>query len=171
MDTHDTKMMLQALEELHQERDAAAIAFETKESFEMAYMARWSVVETSVKRIVYADACSSLRLQLEEWRKFLDDPSRKTPSPIRHFPIESSKAKLPTAEELKKRYSTASNLLELLDSTKKFRKKRNSIAHSAEAFGQRATYETYKAKVATATEELREALSSAKPPRSGRVDA
>jgi hypothetical protein len=45
---------------------------------------------------------------------------------------------------------------------KKFREKRNSIAHSAEAFGQRATYEEYKDKVAAATGELREALSSAK---------
>jgi hypothetical protein len=171
MNPNDTKALRQALDELLQERDAAAIAFEAKESFEMAYVARWSVVETSVKRILYAEAVASLRPQLEEWQKFLDDPSRKAPNPIRHFPIDSSKAKLPTAEDLKKRYSAAPNLLELLDSTKKYRKRRNSIAHSAEAFGQRATYEEYKTKVAAATAELREALSSAKTPRAGRVDA
>jgi hypothetical protein len=171
MHPNDTKALLQALDELHQERDATAIAFETKESFEMAYVARWSVVETSVKRIVYAEACTTLGQQLEEWRKFLDEPSRKTPNPIRHFPIDSSKAKLPSSEELKKRYSSAPNLLELLDSTKKYRKRRNSIAHSAEAFGQRATYEEYKAKVTAATAELRKALSGVKPRRASRIDA
>jgi hypothetical protein len=92
----------------------------------------------------------------------LHESSGKAPNPIRHFPIDSSNPKLPNAEHLKKRYSAAPNLLELLDSKKKFRKRRNSIAHSAEAFGQRATYEEYKDKVAAATGELREALSSAK---------
>lgn len=159
MKTHQSIVLLQALEQLLQQREAVAIAFEAKDSFEMAYMARWSVVETFVKRIIYAEACESLSAKLEEWRKFLDDPREKTPNPIRHFPVEPSKSKLPSSEELKKRFSPSSNLVELMDSNKKFRKKRNSIAHSAEAFGQRATYEEYKAKVVAATEELRESLA------------
>lgn len=165
MNINHSKKLLPALEKLYQERDELALLFESKDSFEMAYVARWSVVETLVKQIVYTEVCSSLGTQLEEWRRFLDQPGRKTPKSIRHFPIEPSKAKLPTAVELKKRYSTASNLLELLDPEKKYRRKRNSIAHSAEAFGHRATYEEYKAKVAAATAELRDALTPAMPPR------
>jgi hypothetical protein len=161
MNLNDTKALLQALDALHKERDAAAVVFEAKDSFEMAYMARWSVVEMSVKRIVHAQACNSLRLRLEEWRKFLDEPNREAPNPILSFPIELSKAKLPSSKDLKKQYRAAPNLLDLLDSTQKYRKKRNSIAHSAEAFGQKATYDEYRAKVAAATSELRESLSSA----------
>jgi len=162
MNPNDTNVLLLKLDQLLQERNSAAIEFEAKESFEMAYLARWSVVETTVKRILYAEAVASLRPKLEEWRKFLDEPSGKSPVPIRHFPVEPSRAKLPTAEDLKKRYSAAPNLLELLDSKKRFRKRRNSIAHSADAFGQRTTYEEYKDKVKAATGELREALSSGK---------
>jgi len=158
MNTISPKELPRAFEALYKDKSAAALAFESKDSFEMAYLARWSVVETTVKLITHAEACQLLRLQLDEWSRFLDKPNRKSPNPIRHFPTDAAKSKLPTATELKKQFATALNLLELLDPAKKYRKKRNAIAHSAEAFAQASTYEEYKAKVQTATDELRKAL-------------
>lgn len=152
--------LLQALDKLDQEREEVARAFESKQSFEMAYVARWSVVETLIKRIVYAEGCRSLRIQLQAWLEFIDGQTRKPPNAIRQFPIEPSKAKLPTSAELKLRYGNAKNLLELLDSTKKYRRRRNSIAHSAEPFAQRETYDEYKMKVVAAIGEMREVLGS-----------
>ena len=171
MNIIDTKALLQSLDSLHQERDAAALAFESKGSFEMAYVARWSVVEAMVKRVVHAELCASLRLQLDEWREYLDEPGTTAPKVIRQFPIEVSKAKLPTANDLREKFSKSSNLLELLDPIKKYRKKRNAIAHSADAFAQMSKYEEYKAKVAAATEELRQMLSKTRSRETDRIDA
>ena len=52
----------------------------------------------------------------------------------------------------------ATHLLEVLDPDKKYRRKRNNIAHFAESFSKPATYEEYRAKLDAALAELRKFL-------------
>ena len=163
--------LLRALDDLSQQKTTAALHFEEMNSLEMAYLARWSVVESILKRVVHATACDSLRQQMDEWRAFLDEPTRKPPKLIRNVPTDPSKSSLPTSTDLNSHFASAPNLLELLDPDKKYRKKRNAIAHSAEAIGQKKTYEEYKAKVEGAIIELRTAIASAMPVSLRRADA
>ncbi len=142
--------------------------FEMQGSLEMAYLARWNVVEVAVKQHVYRSTCMSLRAKLNEWITFLDDPAKRTPPPIRTFPTDPTRTKLPISSELDKEFASALHLLELLDPTKKYRIKRNAIAHSAESFGRRTTYDEYKRKVEAATAELRESLSRITSPEVAR---
>jgi hypothetical protein len=164
MSTPDPKQLLAALDALYAEKTCVALEFESRDSHEMAYLARWSVIETMLKSFFFATACQSLKPKIDEWKQFLDNPTRKIPQPIpmRDFPAERDKAKLPTPAELKTKFGSALNLLELLDPTKRYRRKRNSIAHTAEAFGPKTDYTEYKEKVELATAELRKVFALAK---------
>lgn len=159
MNISDHDLLLRELEETYKEKSAIANAFEAKDSLEMAYVARWSVIEHMVKRITHSVDCLSLAGRLDQWMKYLEDKNRKLPDPIKSFPVDPARAKLPASTDLKAQLQDAPNLIELLDPSKKYRRKRNSIAHAADSIGKKATYDEYKAKVEAATVELRNILS------------
>lgn len=144
---------------LEVERTHAAQVFEEKESFEMAFVARWSIVETVVKCVVADAGLQTLGKQLQEWMRFLDGSEKTRPRPIKRFPSAPEDSRLPVSSEIEKHFPSATDLLDLLDPSKKFRRKRNAIAHSADAFASRRTYEEYRAKVVAAIAELHAVLN------------
>ena len=153
----DTKHLVAFLDRLCVDRLTASTDYEAKNSYEMAYLARWSVIEGVIKEWAAIEQLDQFRPDLLAWHNYVSDTSLKRPAPIKRFPIDPARAKLPTIAELKGKLN-ATHLLEVLDPDKKYRRKRNNIAHFAESFSKPATYEEYRAKLDAALAELRKFL-------------
>lgn len=149
---------LSRLTELCKEKLPLAEKFELNQSFEMAYVARWSIIEQVTKHIAASASAIRLRSDLKAWLEYLDDPKRIRPAVIRSFVSDPVSAKLPQTSVLVEVLGEVPNLSDVLDTSKKFRRKRNAIAHDAEPFGSLQIYEDYKAKLESATLELKSAL-------------
>ena len=80
------------LEELIMLEDANAnlsTEYEKKESYEMAFIAIWSVLEKIMKSIASVGMRKNLRLNVNSWIEYLDNPEKtKKPKDVKNFSIE-----------------------------------------------------------------------------------
>ena len=151
--------LLKAFDKLHAKKIALAKDFETKQSFEMAYIALWSMIECNIK--CFEHAVNQGLTNFDIWISCLEELAQAqmnsdSDDSDLHEPLRKN---LPRQEFFLKFFGAdAPALIELMDTKKKYRRKRNKIAHSAEPFGRRETYENYKAKTDQAINEFRDIL-------------
>lgn len=107
------------------------------ERFGAAYLATWCIFESFAKEIAPECQRAELRVLLNEWQSFLDGTSQNKPKPISSGKFDLSERRtqrIPSDGLLSQLVATedAVNFYELINSGKKFRKRRNAIAHSGE---------------------------------------
>lgn len=103
----------------------------------MAYLATWSILESFAKEVAPLCRRAELRALLEGWLHFLDDNGPGNPKIISSgkFQIDKKESDKIPAESLLKILidaDLARNFYEVIDADKKYRKRRNVIAHSGE---------------------------------------
>lgn len=103
----------------------------------MAYLATWSILESFAKEVAPLCRRAELRALLDGWLHFLDGNGSGNPKIISSgkFQIDKKESdKIPTESILKILIDAdlARNFYEVIDADKKYRKRRNVIAHSGE---------------------------------------
>jgi len=154
--------ILETFEQLKNNRIKDSENYENNESYEMAYIALWSIIETILKDIETKRKKDILLEKVTEWKNYLEG-KRKKPSKINSFeyvqknipPISGIEDSLgldscPTIREI---INTNSE-----EGTKMWRNKRNDIAHKAKGFKNYTTYKKYKDKILKGIKELEKNL-------------
>ena len=143
---------------------ALQLAHEESENFGMAYLSLWAIVEDFAVRLGPICQRVTLKRSLDEWLAFLNGHSSVLPRIIStgKFDLASEvTAKIPPENLLTIiiAIEVAPKFYELLDSKKKYRKRRNSIAHTGETVS-KEVYEDFKEKVFLALSEIESWLSA-----------
>lgn len=132
--------------------------YEDKVSYESAYLIKWQFIEKIVKELAEDVRKNQLLDKLKLWIDYLENENSKKPSDIRNFSITSNK--IPEPDLIVKCFNKEiPNLLKVLNADDKFRKRRNSIAHSFEKFKKYETYEIYSRMLDEAILELQSELT------------
>lgn len=136
---------------------------ERDERFGVAYLALWNVLESFAKDVAPLCQRVELRMQLEDWIYFLRGDKKEKPKNItaEKFNINKVKyEKIPTASLLKIliKSSDGENFFEIIDPNKKYRKRRNNIAHSGEE-PSKDVYDEFNCKALRAIDEVEAWLS------------
>jgi len=158
------QQLLENFNTLRTEQIAVAAEYEESQSYEMAYIAIWSILETSLKDITPHAKKIVLLKKINEWKNYLEDNGRKPQNKIGSFqctrsntipPILLIEALLGDCPIIKEILNTESK-----NGSTKWRNKRNKIAHTAEGFQRFETYQEYKNKLLNVLDEFARALSS-----------
>lgn len=134
---------------------------EGAESWAMAYLARWAVIEDFAKRLGAIRQHIQLQESLAEWLHYLEAgraAGNKAPKKIPQgsFDLPADKTKVIPQNNILHAFLpevTAPVLYELLDADKKYRKRRNKIAHSGEGVSE-SVYQEFKTKYELAVTEI-----------------
>ncbi|EIV1738042.1 hypothetical protein L7E62_004686 [Vibrio parahaemolyticus] len=152
--------IIEELTKLEHEHFALSDSYESNGSYEMSYMALWTILEHILKPIASEGMKKKLQRSLHEWIDHLESPvSGKKPKDIKSFKTEYSSTSIPPISLIEEAIGDVPKLKVLMDSNGKYRKKRNSIAHRAEKLS-KSIYSDYKSTVILALEELRVVLQS-----------
>lgn len=140
-----------------------AAAYEAKQSYEMAYIALWSVLEAALKDITPKAKQMSLLQKIHEWRLYLEAGGNSKPREIKSFQCTRSET-IPHISLIEVLLGNCPTIKEILNTeskngSTKWRDKRNNIAHNAEAFKQLKTYKEYKNKLLAGLDEFAGRLS------------
>ena len=161
-----TIFMTQFLDHREKQKSAAS-GFEQSGSLEMAYIASWSTLEFAMKEVASVATRNKLRLQLMSWMSYLDKITSDRPAEIKSFAIQYTSDRIPNMSLVEQELGQLPALSEVMDTNKKYRKKRNNIAHHAEPFIKVDKYQDYKAAITDALSELQDAIAkkaSTQPP-------
>jgi hypothetical protein len=150
------------------------VVHEQSENFGMAYLALWAIMEDFATRLGPVCQRADLKKSLQEWLTFLSEEMLTTPTKISSGKFDLAKeatAKIPPISLLKVLLETeaAPNFYELLDPEKKYRKRRNLIAHSGEGVSKKV-HEEFKGKILLALNEIEIWLGAAIKARVESVD-
>ena len=145
-----------------QRQEVIAINFEQQVNYPMAYLAYWTIIEDFVKSLVPLCQRINLKRDVMQWSLYLDENIKKKPKAIKEhsFKLSNKKAKgIPSEDVLLNVLDNAivPNLFETLNTSKKYRKRRNRIAHFAEDVSQ-DVYMDFKRILLLSTEEIEEWL-------------
>ena len=154
----DYHQLCSVFDELIEKQIDLANKYEKNNSLAMAYLCRWIVLEKTLKALYGARVKINLKIQLEEWIEYLNSENKQAPNKITNFSVNP--ISIPAIKSIKKELGKIPQIEKVLSSDGKWRKKRNTIAHGAEEFGQRTTYDEYKIDLGNAIEELRKRLRS-----------
>lgn len=141
-----------------------AAIYENTQSYEMAYIAQWSILEGALKDITpYAKKIILLK-QISDWKEYLEGKSSNPPKEIRSFQMTRSD-KIPPISLVEAFLGECPVIKEVINTdsksgSTKWRDKRNRIAHNAESFIRFETYQDYKIKILEAVNEFEELLSN-----------
>ena len=158
------QQILQNFNRLRTEQTVIAANYEENKSYEMAYIALWSILETALKDITPYAKKIVLLSKVNEWKDYLDGNSNNTPKEIRSFQCTRSD-KIPPVSLVEALLGECPIIREILNSeskngSTKWRDKRNRIAHNAEGFHRLETYQEYKNKLLDGMDEFVRAISS-----------
>lgn len=144
----------EAFIKLKERKILEAIKYEKKESFEMAYISLWSVLEQGIR--LYAT--EGMRIQLHEkiklWDAFLSDKTKNKPKEIRNFNIEYTSTSIPQMTLVEKSLGKMKQVSKVMNTKGKWRNRRNRIAHDASDFYDKEKYLEYKHEILLAIDEL-----------------
>ncbi len=145
---------LNKLRELQTKRYAESSSYEENKSFEMAYIAMWSVLEKGLH--IYANDAVKHRLHtnVQKWDKYLSGTTKSKPEPIGNFSLEHSNRTIPPVPLIESILGKMSQVSKVLDSKGKYRIKRNKIAHEASRFINEDKYKEYKHELMKAIDQL-----------------
>ena len=132
--------------ELRDKQIISATEYEKNKNYQMAYIAYWAILEDFVKRLGPICMQIALKKELQEWLGYIQNKSLKKPKPITQRTFDIPKEKLNTipSETLLLHVlikDDVPNIFKVLNPGEKFRKRRNSIAHSAENISEKTYYE------------------------------
>jgi hypothetical protein len=152
------KNILEELIKLEKEHLVLSASYEENESYEMSFVALWTVLEHIMKPIASIGMQKELQSKLHEWSKHLEHPEvGRKPKEIRSFNTEYISTSIPSVSLIEVAIGEVPKLKKLMDSNGKYRKKRNNIAHRAEKLSQK-TFTDYKMTVQDAIIELKTVL-------------
>ncbi len=150
--------ILENFNRLRTEQIGIAANYEENQSYEMAYIALWSILETALKDITPQAKKVVLLKKVNEWKKHLEGNNNNTPKEIRSFQCTRSD-KIPAISLVEALLGDCPNIKEILKNeskhgSTKWRDKRNRIAHNAEGFHRLETYQEYKNKLLDGMDEF-----------------
>jgi len=143
--------------ELRDKQIISATDYENNNNYQMAYIAYWAILEDVVKRLGPICMQIALKKELQEWLGYIQNKNQKKPKPITQRTFDIPKEKLNTipSETLLQHILSkddAPNVFKVLNPNERFRKRRNSIAHSAENISEK-TYHEFKTAINNAIQE------------------
>ena len=152
--------------ELRKKQENLAIEYEGKESFEMAYLSRWYVLEKILKILDAECRKEQLYLQVCEWKKHLENQNSKKPSNIKSFDLteQDTTPDIGKIGKIEKHLNCELPIIKIIMNTNqkngstKWRDKRRNIAHAAEPFRKKETYEEYCNKIMEGISEIEQVL-------------
>lgn len=156
--------ILEKFNRLRTEQAGIAANYEDNKSYEMAYIALWSTLETGLKDITPKAKKVVLLKKVNEWKSYLEDSNKNTPKEIKSFQCTRSD-KIPPISLIEALLGDCQTIKEILNTeTKngsiKWRDKRNRIAHNAEGFHRLETYQEYKNKLLDGMDEFVRLISN-----------
>jgi hypothetical protein len=148
--------------EYREKMEAKCSAFEENKSYEMAFIALWAVPEHFLKQIELWTRQNEQYRLMKQWTEYLentndaDDTRIKPPkdSNIGSISTKLSRTVPDYTRILRKKYPACKSVLELMHTGEKYRRKRNSIDHSADSLSEDKYFNDYKIIVQSAIEEL-----------------
>lgn len=148
--------------QLRDEKVKLAEEYEQGKSYEMAYVALWSVTEHTVKTVEELRKYKELRKQVLAWYEFFEDNYvTQRPRPIKSFVCEVKN--IPEIKLIQESLGAVPAIAKLLQTkqkgkSSKYRDKRNAIAHHADKFKDIDVYRDYKETALAAITELESKL-------------
>jgi hypothetical protein len=157
--------LLENITQLRTDQTRIAASYENNQSYEMAYIAIWSILEISLKDISPYAKKKVLLNRVSEWKNYLEGQSNNKPKEIRDFRCTRNET-IPSITLIESLIGESPTIEEILNTdakkgTTKWRDKRNRIAHNAEEFHKLDTYQEYKNKLLNGIDELVVSLSAA----------
>lgn len=139
---------------LHQERQSDAKVHEESNSFEMSYISYWSILEDGLKLFATLGTRAELHSKIRRWNDFLSGKTKTKPKDIRNFSTEYNQDKIPRIELIELVLGSMPSVAKIIEPNKKWRNRRNDIAHKASKFKNESLYLEYKADILEAIGEL-----------------
>ncbi len=146
--------------ELFDSRKMAGDQYELSRSWEMAYISYWSILEEGLKLYATPAVKEKLRLKLNQWADYLNNNINNPPKKIRSFDIEYKSDSIPQIELIELVLGKMPCVEKIIEPKKKWRNRRNGIAHRATKFINEAKYLEYKSDIQQAINELKENITS-----------
>jgi hypothetical protein len=141
--------------ELEHEHLSLSEDYEKSSSYEMSYVALWTILEHIMKPIASIGMRKKLESSLHEWIEHIKTPvPGKQPKEIKDFKIEYTSTSIPPVSLIEEAIGNVPKLKLLMHSTSKYRRKRNDIAHRAEKLSE-TIYGDYKSAVLSAIAEIK----------------
>ncbi len=155
MDTIYTKLI-----ELRKKQEALASDYEEKESYEMAYISRWYVLEKILKIIDTKLKTDELHHKVcKWWEEYLVNSDSNQPEPIKSINLTEAR-RIPVIGKIEERLDWKLPIInEIMNSKAKWRRKRNAIAHKAEPFSGKEKHDEYRNKILVGISEIEQALN------------
>jgi len=150
------------LVELRKKQEVLASDYEGKSSYEMAYLSRWYVLEEILKIMDAECRKKQLYYQVCDWKKYLENRNGKRPCKITSFDItkQNETPNIGKIGKMEEHLDCELRIIkEIMDSNRKWRQKRNNLAHGAAPFRKKETYEDYRNKIADGISEIEQALN------------
>ena len=142
--------------ELKDQQDKRSDAFEDNNSYEMAYLARWYILEMAVRKITLKKRQDRVISLMKSWVEYAEGKKTERPENYRigEIPLQVSKY-LPHYEQvIVKTFGECPTLLEVMRANRRYRNKRNRIAHSADKLSEQNYYKYYKPAINQAIAEI-----------------
>lgn len=160
IDFKDKSQVLSSLQSNLSEKANLISNYEDKGIYELAYLIKWQIVEDTVKDIAIVQRRDNLLKALKLWMDYLEGLELKKPKDIKNFNLDSKT--LPQVDLIKSFFEghEIASLVDILDSDKKYRKRRNEISHRFDTYFSEKTYAEYSLKLDEAINELYNALNS-----------
>ncbi|MBS9921584.1 hypothetical protein [Vibrio alginolyticus] len=146
------------LKKLKDEQIKLAEEYQSKQSYELAYIAYWSVVEHFSKEVGEIFLKQQLEKKLVEWQDYLSGKQESRPQG-KQISLKLECSTIPPMNQLTDLLGELPKTANLLKSKSKYRNRRNDIAHRATKFGKEQTFFEYKEAVIGSIEELELAVS------------
>lgn len=131
--------------------------YEALENWSFAYLTRWTVLERGLKKLYNLHNREKIRFLALEWVEYIDENNTTKPKNITDFSVKTQS--IPRIKFITESIGKCSNIEVVLDSGKKFRIKRNDIAHKAVEFSSKKTYDGYRTAIDAAIKQLITKLS------------
>lgn len=154
--------MLPKFNKIKNEQFEKAKEFEDTNSFEMAYLAYWIVIEKGLKIIEVERKRRQLYDSICAWKEFLEDSRKSRPPKISSFDLQEPE-KVPDVKSVSKFLGGLPTVVEIMNTkskngSTKWRDRRNNIAHQAAPFASESKFFEYKNKIIHGIVEMQSVL-------------
>ena len=80
---------------IREDQEKLASLYEEQESWEMAYLALWSILEHAMKNVANIAVRNNLKAALLQWVNYVDGKAKDQPQKIRSFAMSYGQIKIP----------------------------------------------------------------------------
>ena len=155
--------------ELQNMQETQAVEYEKGESYEMAYLSRWYILEKMLKILDTKLKADELHNKIRKWwEEYLSNPASNQLEQLKSLQLKEA-SNIPSAhriKEIEKCFNMKLSAIKEIMHTKsgststKWRKRRNDVAHGATPFREKERYEEFRKKIMEGISEIEEALLS-----------